>query len=212
MGQGDGSKAVEIQQLADLCLRHLRAGTVKIICVGGLPGSGKTTVALDLAGRLSAQYLSSDEIRDELRVEQVVHPAPARWRTGAYSPSAIADVYEEMRRRTRLSVEHGISVVLDASWNDATERAAVAALAHSCSAELAQFCCGVDDVVAERRLHGRQGGTSDADQSIRVAMRGSFAPWPGATKLDTSGAGDFAARRAFDAVTKRRTEPAHPGR
>ena len=53
-------------QLADLALRHLRAGAVTLVLVGGLPGTGKSALAGAVADRLGLAVLSSDRIRKEL--------------------------------------------------------------------------------------------------------------------------------------------------
>ena len=45
---------------------HLRAGAVRLALVGGLPGTGKSTIAGALADRLRACCCSSDRIRKEL--------------------------------------------------------------------------------------------------------------------------------------------------
>ena len=49
-----------------MTLAHLRAGAVTLVLVGGLPGTGKTTLAGALADRLGFTVLSSDRIRKEL--------------------------------------------------------------------------------------------------------------------------------------------------
>jgi len=39
-----------------MTLRHLRAGAVTLVLVGGLPGTGKTTLAGELADRLDHSF------------------------------------------------------------------------------------------------------------------------------------------------------------
>ena len=65
--QGDPDAGEQARRLADLAYRHLRRGRVRLVLVGGLPGTGKST----LAGRLAAAedgrvLLRSDVIRKEL--------------------------------------------------------------------------------------------------------------------------------------------------
>ncbi len=43
--QDEPAAGCEAQQLADIALRHLRAGAVTLVLVGGLPGTGKSTLA-----------------------------------------------------------------------------------------------------------------------------------------------------------------------
>ena len=47
--QGDRLASAEARQLAGLTLSHLRAGAVTLVLVGGLPGTGKTVLAGELA-------------------------------------------------------------------------------------------------------------------------------------------------------------------
>ena len=48
------------------CLDHLRRARIRLILVGGLPGTGKSTLAAELAEALDAAVLSSDPLRKEL--------------------------------------------------------------------------------------------------------------------------------------------------
>ena len=50
--QGDEGSARDAVTFADLALWHLEAGEVRLILVGGAPGTGKTTVATAVADRL----------------------------------------------------------------------------------------------------------------------------------------------------------------
>ena len=52
--------AVELQALA---LRHLRSARSAVVLVGGLPGTGKSTLAAGLAAETGWVLLRSDEIR-----------------------------------------------------------------------------------------------------------------------------------------------------
>jgi aminoglycoside phosphotransferase family enzyme len=58
--QGDTDAAAEAHRYAELARRHLESGAVRLALVGGLPGTGKTTVAGRLADRAGAVLLSSD--------------------------------------------------------------------------------------------------------------------------------------------------------
>ena len=64
--QGDPAAGFEARHLAEVALRHLRAGAVTLVVVGGLPGTGKSALAGAVAGRLGFTVLNSDRIRKEL--------------------------------------------------------------------------------------------------------------------------------------------------
>ena len=76
---GDGQAAAEAWQLAGMTLDHLRAGAVSLVLVGGLPGTGKTTLAGALADRLGFTVLSSDRIRKELAGVPAERRCAAPW-------------------------------------------------------------------------------------------------------------------------------------
>ena len=60
--QGDEAMGTKAVSLADLALRHLRSGAVRLVLVGGLPGTGKSTLGGLLADRLGMVLLSSVHI------------------------------------------------------------------------------------------------------------------------------------------------------
>ena len=64
--QGDESAGAQAVELLALAARHLAAGQVRLVMVGGSPGTGKSTLASALGDRLKAPVLRSDEIRKEL--------------------------------------------------------------------------------------------------------------------------------------------------
>ena len=86
--QGDAAAATDAAQYADLSLRHLEAGAVRLALVGGLPGTGKTTVGGALADRFGAVLLSSDRLRKELAGLSPTQPAPAAYGEGLYTADA----------------------------------------------------------------------------------------------------------------------------
>ena len=89
--------------------------------VGGLPGTGKSTLATGLAADTGWSLLRSDEIRRELQpaVRSSMPRHASGPGTGRYSPEAVGSVYEELLVRARRLLEQGDPVILDASWIDA---------------------------------------------------------------------------------------------
>jgi aminoglycoside phosphotransferase family enzyme len=64
--QGEPHAAADARAHLELALRHLQDGAVRLAIVGGLPGTGKTTMGGALADRFGALLLSSDRVRKEL--------------------------------------------------------------------------------------------------------------------------------------------------
>ncbi len=184
-GQGDHAAGDEARLLTDLTLRHLRAGTVTLVLIGGLPGTGKSTLAGAVADRLGWTVLSSDRIRKELAGLAPQCGAASAYGTGIYTTAWTDRCYDELLRRARMLLANGESVIADASWISADHRAAAAALAQEASAELVQLCCAAPTELAQDRMRTRPAGASDADGTIARQMASLMAPWPAATTIDT---------------------------
>jgi uncharacterized protein len=90
VAQDDPAAGFEARQLAEVTLRHLRAGAVTLVLVGGLPGTGKSALADAVAGRLGFTVLNSDRIRKELAglPAEASAPRTSRASTPRNGPSA----------------------------------------------------------------------------------------------------------------------------
>jgi hypothetical protein len=185
-GQDDLAPAGQARHLADIARRHLRAGAVTLVLVGGLPGTGKSALAGALADRLGWTVLNSDRIRKELAGVPPSHPAAAPFETGIYAEAWTNRSYGELLRRATALLGDGESVVLDASWISAEHRAAAATAAQRAGADLVQLRCTAPVGVAGRRMATRQPGPSDADPQIARQMTTAMEPWPEATVVDTA--------------------------
>ena len=195
--QGERGATRDARALLDLCRRHLQAATVTLTLVGGLPGSGKTTLATDVADRLGATLLSSDVVRSSTGLAGSEGDVVG-YGTGRYAPGAVDRTYGELLDRARVAVTHGESVVLDASWRAASHRDSARALARETDSVLTEVCCTVPDDVAEGWLRRRSGGASEATVETRRRMAAEFAPWPEAVRVDPRGG---AARAVADLAT-----------
>ena len=186
--QGVADAEIEARQLQALALDHLRRSRVTMVVVGGLPGSGKSTLAAGLGTAREWAVLRSDDIRWEMGRTEAEQEARG-YLMARYSPTHTATVYKELLRRAERSVEHGISVILDASWIDARWRDDVRALARRTSSDLVEFCCEAPADEAEIRILRRlneHGDVSEATPAVRSAMEESMDPWPTATVIRTS--------------------------
>jgi aminoglycoside phosphotransferase family enzyme/predicted kinase len=171
-------------RLVALAIERLLDALPVVTCIGGLPGSGKSSVGSWLARSRGDVYLSSDEIRQE-RSAGYASPGFSGWEQGAYDPEETDAVYAEMLRRATTAIEAGYSVVLDASWRNVMHRVAAHQVADDHVAVPVDILCIVDDRVANARLQNRHDGASQADSTTRAAMRDAFHEWPGAYVVAT---------------------------
>jgi aminoglycoside phosphotransferase family enzyme/predicted kinase len=177
-------------RLLQIAARHLHDGRVRLIVIGGLPATGKSTLAAAIGADLDAVVLRSDEIRKRLVGLAANAHAPAAPGTGIYDERTTAVTYDELLREARALLELGHSVVLDASFADDAPRHAAQELADAVSAELSMLRCVAPVAVTAGRLAARQregADPSDADLAVAVEMATRFAPWPAAVDVDTTG-------------------------
>lgn len=184
--QGEPDAAEQARLLVALTLRHLRVSAVRLVLVGGLPATGKSTLAGALCDRLGMTLLSSDRMRKELGGLPPEQPAPADFGSGIYTPEWTRRTYAALLDRARTLLSNGESVVLDATWSSAEHREAAAEVAAGTAADLVALRCEVPARVADQRLGARGPGTSDADHEVARRIAERWEPWAEAVRVDTS--------------------------
>jgi aminoglycoside phosphotransferase family enzyme/predicted kinase len=218
--QGAAPMAAQARQLAQLALRHLRAGAVALVLVGGLPGTGKSALSAELADTLGMVVLSSDRIRKELAGLPPEEHFPTAYGTGLYTEAWTTRTYDEMLSRAARLLAEGESVILDASWTSAPWRARARSAAAAGCADLVQLCCSAPEDVVRQRLRSRTAGLSDADEIIAARIAAGHPAWPEAMVVDTS-RGDItgspdqpgeATRRAMSLIRPHGSEHVWPAR
>jgi predicted kinase len=145
---------------------HLRPASVSLTAVGGLSGSGKSTVARRLAPTLGsppgAVVLRSDEIRKRLWGRAPTERLPPE----AYGPATSERVYGAMLQEAQIALGAGRCVVLDAVFLRPEERAAAGALAQRAGVAFEGLWLDVSPEVMAARIEGRRGDASDADRRV----------------------------------------------
>lgn len=197
---GQESTATEARAHLELAAAHLRAGAVRLVLVGGAPGTGKSTVSTLLADELGAAVFSSDRIRKELAgVAPTTSVADEPW-AGLYSPEHTQRTYRELTNRAAAVLAHGQSVVLDASWTRETHRRLATDLAGRTHSDLAALRCSAPGEVAAERLRNREHGASDAGPDTAAMLDADADPWPEAAAVTTTGSPDEAVAQALAAL------------
>ncbi|WP_206797031.1 AAA family ATPase [Amycolatopsis sp. MtRt-6] len=195
--QGDTEAAGLAGEYAELTLEHLRRGQVRLVLVGGEPGTGKSTVAGGLADRLGATLLQSDRLRKELAGLVPVRRPAEGYRQGLYDDHHTDATYAELVRRAEHLLALGETVVLDASWNAARHRELAAETAGRTSSLLVAVHCQAPEATAAHRITGRADTLSDATPDIAHRMTADADPWPEAHPLPTTGAPAESVARAL---------------
>jgi aminoglycoside phosphotransferase family enzyme/predicted kinase len=184
----DPTSADTANSLVELAISHL-SRTPVLFVVGGLPGTGKSTLAREIGRRFDAVVVNSDVIRKQLAGVSPDESHADQFERGMYSPDITHRVYEELLSIARRELEHGgRSVVLDASWRSRDDREAARALAGQTASPIFEACCELPHELAAERMRARVvagRSVSDATAEIAEAMALSFDDWPEAVVVDT---------------------------
>jgi aminoglycoside phosphotransferase family enzyme/predicted kinase len=152
-----------------LALRSLEPHRRKIIAVGGLAGTGKSTLSSLLAQQLQAVHVRSDAVRKHLCGVPTNKKAPQ----AAYSEEMNKRTYRGMLERAYKVLEANRTVILDAVYHSSEWREEVEALAEEMSIPFVGLWCEVSPKVAQERVRMRIGDISDADESV-VALQQQY--------------------------------------
>ncbi len=177
-----GGPATAVRPYLDIAARRMELAQVRLTLVGGLPGTGKTTLATSLGESTGAVVLSSDEARADVAGEP---EGPSDPDTGRYRPELRRAVYDRLLSEAEALLSLGEGVVIDASWADAGERDRAREVATRTKSLLSEVQCSAPPVVAAQRIGRRlAGGRSRSEATAEVArvMAQRFDPWPEATE------------------------------
>jgi predicted kinase len=153
-----------------------------LVLVGGLPGTGKSSLAQALAARAGFEVIRSDLVRKELTAGEL--PA-AGFLEGRYAPLVTRRTYEECLRRAESLLFEGRRVVVDATFREDSQRRAFLDAARRWAVPTVFFVCQADPDLSRRRLAERRGDASDADWSVYLRLAEQWEPpGPGISPVD----------------------------
>jgi predicted kinase len=169
-GEGRDQAEMEARDYAALAARLALPPPPRLVAIGGLSGTGKSTLALALAPFIppapGAVMIRSDIERKRLAGV----PETARLPEAAYTPEATARVYARLGELARRVLAAGHSAILDAVHGDPAERAAAEAIAKEAKVPFTGLWleAGLDERVA--RVAARRNDASDADARVARAQ------------------------------------------
>ncbi len=170
-GGNDGKRDLARAYL-DFAGRALKPCPVRLVAVGGLSGTGKSTLAKQLAGTIGgtvgAVHLRTDTIRKRMFGAGPLDRLPAE----AYARDAGERVYAEMTQLATLALDAGMSVVADAVFATEEERRAVAELAVASGVRFDGLWLEAPASVLEARVAARERqGRDPSDAGVAVLKR-----------------------------------------
>ena len=147
-------------------LAFLEPAPPRLLAVGGLSGSGKTTMALRIApdvGRAPGAVVVRTDV-ERMRLAGVA--LEERMPTGSYTPGSSARVYAAMLVRAERALRAGHSVILDAVFARPDERQAAEALAAKVGVPFEGLWLDIRKDEAQARIAARTGDASDATPAV----------------------------------------------
>jgi uncharacterized protein len=185
-GDDTPARRAEAHAYFDLARDLVRTAPAEVVALGGLSGSGKSTVAAALAPRLpggaGARTLSSDRLRKALHGL----PAEARLPQEAYGRKITARVYHQLEARAAALAAAGVPVVADAVFADPAERARIEDAAREAGVRFRGFWLEAPPSVLSHRVGARRGGPSDATLAVLERQLGYDLGPMSWTRLDAS--------------------------
>jgi aminoglycoside phosphotransferase family enzyme/predicted kinase len=170
LNQSVPEKKVQQQEQAKAYFRYalgfLEPSRPKLIAIGGLSGTGKTTLGNDLAADIGrapgARILRTDVMRKRLLGLAETEKAPA----AAYTLEAAQQVYVALDETIRNVLAAGHSAIFDAVFAAEDERASAQGIAGRVEADFTGLWLTAPAEVLRARVAAREGDASDATPQV----------------------------------------------
>lgn len=168
-----------------------------LVLVGGLQGTGKSTLARRLAEAGGFEVIRSDVVRKE-RPDR-------RGDRSLYSPEWTMRTYAACLGRAVRALREGRRVIVDATFREEQFRGWFLSAAARLGVPVVLLVCEADPETVRRRLAGRTGDASDADWE--VYRQATWEPLTPATarqarRIDTTGGSDVALTTAEEVLRR----------
>jgi aminoglycoside phosphotransferase family enzyme/predicted kinase len=142
-----------------------------LVLVGGLPGTGKSTLAQGLAVRAGFAWIRSDEVRKELADLPIGQPVPPESQPDLYNPGHTERTYRTCLHRAQERLFEGKRVLVDATFREERQRRAFLDAARAWGVPALLLLCRADLETVRARLASRRGDASDADWAVYLQLR-----------------------------------------
>ncbi|MEM9332228.1 MAG: AAA family ATPase, partial [Pseudomonadota bacterium] len=153
---------------------YLQQQSPQLLAVGGLSGTGKSTLAAELApkipGNLGALVLRSDlERKAMFGVDEY-----AQLPSDAYTKAVSADVYARLFEKARIALQQGQPVILDGVFAGMEEQVTAADVALAMKVPFYGLWLTAPLPVLVERVQKRRNDASDADSTVVLGQQERF--------------------------------------
>ncbi|SNT11999.1 hypothetical protein SAMN06295912_1442 [Sphingomonas laterariae] len=177
-GSNAGGASTEAVHYLELAGRLIAEDAPRLIAVGGLSGTGKSTLAQTLGDAVGrppgARILRSDVLRKHLAGVAAETPLPA----SGYTTEASRAVYAALDDLARATLSTGHGVIADAVFGMPEERDAIEEIARSMGCPFAGLWLELPEGERIARVEGRAADASDANANIVRAQSQSLTSKP----------------------------------
>lgn len=200
---GDRAELEAAARYLDAAESYVETRPAQLIAIGGLSGTGKSTLArrlaVDLVPPPGAIILHSDMLRKRLAGVSPEQDLGNEF----YSEDFNRKVYRRMMACTWRALRSGQTVILDATFMNPDVRASAMTLVDKTGYPFQGIWLDAPDDVLRERVSQRSGDMSDADMGVlerQLAAGHGNIQW---TRIDCSGPVDDTYRRILDQVAPR---------
>ncbi|MGI9476129.1 MAG: AAA family ATPase [Hyphomicrobiaceae bacterium] len=164
--QNSSSSLQDLEDYINLATAFIEPRPPVLIAIGGLSGTGKTTISAALSPEIGpppgAFHLRSDVERKRMAGVDLLTPLPKE----AYSPSSSDHVYQRLCDRAKNALEAGCSVVVDAVFLETERRRQIEQVAIRQNVPFQGIWLEAPKDKLTQRVLGRKNDASDADSSV----------------------------------------------
>jgi predicted kinase len=198
MGAGrDRSMADTARSYLDLALALLQPGRPRLIAIGGLSGTGKSSLARILGGDIGRAPGARIVRNDVLRKRLAGLPPETKLPRSSYSEQAATAVYDNADRLALSALSCGQSVIVDAVFAQSARRAKIEAVAARAGLPFDGLWLEASPDLRLDRVGWRGADASDADTAVAQAQGeltiGDLGSW---RTISAAGPPDAVAARA----------------
>jgi predicted kinase len=173
--ESDLKRRDELQLLAaeylEMAESFLHPPPPSLVAIGGLSGSGKSTVAAGLAAAVGAAPGAAIFRSDETRKGLCGVPSSESLGPEGYSPELSRRVYDALFHHARSAIRSGHAAIVDAVFAQPADRLAVERIAAEMSVPFVGCWLDAPDAVLLDRVERRRDDASDADAAVIRAQR-----------------------------------------
>lgn len=162
----------------DAALAYLKPRPAGVIAIGGLPGTGKSTLARALAPDLGVAPGALILRSDELRKRRFGVAPEERLPPSAYAETVSTAVIADVAAGAEAAARAGYMAIADATFLDLAHRASIEAAAARAGVPFLGLWLQAPLPVLEARIAARRGDASDATVAVLHAAAGRD-PGPG---------------------------------